>query len=78
MVRAETTIERDNRIPFSIAWAAADPVGSEAEARQTASTRAAAEQGLNLSGYQLLFGFALFIGFAGVFLWAFRLWLFEP
>jgi hypothetical protein len=77
MLRAGTTTGSENRIPFSITWAGADPVSSGAKASRARSTRGAASRELSLSGYQLLFGSLLLVGFAGVFLWALRLWLFE-
>jgi hypothetical protein len=77
MLRVETTIGTENHIPFSTAWADTGQAIPEATTRQAGSTRGGAARGLNLSGYQLLFGCAFLMGLAGVALWALELWLFE-
>ena len=78
MVRVETTIDTKNHIPFSIPWASTGQARLEVKARHAASARAAAARELNLSGYQLLFGCAVLAAMGAVFLWALKLWLFQP
>ena len=78
MVRAETTIDTKNHIPFSIPWASTGQARLEVKAQRAASARGAAARELNLSGYQLLFGCAVLAAMGGGFLWALKLWLFQP
>ena len=77
MLRVETAVGSENYIPFRITWAETGQARPEGEARHAGYTRGMAARELNLSGYQLLFGCALFMGLATVFLWALKLWLFE-
>jgi hypothetical protein len=77
MLRVETTIGTENRVPFSLTWAGDKRVKPDARGSQIAATRVVAARGLTLSGYQLLFGCAFLLGLAGVALWALELWLFE-
>jgi hypothetical protein len=78
MVRVETTIDSKNHIPFSIPWASTGQASLSAKAQHAASARDMAARGLNLSGYQLLSGCAVLALSGGVFLWALKLWLFQP
>ena len=77
MLRIETAIGGENRIPFPITWPDTGQESPEVTASHTVSVRSVTSRGLNLSGYQLLFGCAIFIGLATVFLWALKLWLFQ-
>jgi hypothetical protein len=78
MLHAETTIDTESHIPFSIPWASTGQASLQANAQPAASARGAAARELNLSGYQLLFGCAALAVLGGVFLWALNLWLFQP
>ena len=78
MLRVETTIGSDNHSPFSITWANTDQASPEVTASHAVSRRGTARGELNLSGYQLLVGFAFLMGLVAAFLWAVKLWLFEP
>jgi hypothetical protein len=75
MLRVEAKIRNDDQIPFSIAWAGTDRISPE---RHPGLVHVVAERELKLSGYQLVFGCACFLGAAKLLLWGFlKLWLFE-
>jgi hypothetical protein len=78
MLRVEARIKSDKHIPFSIAGTEADRVSPKTKPRHAGSDHDVATCELNLSGSQLVFGCACFLGAAKLFLWALlKLWLFE-
>jgi hypothetical protein len=78
MLRVEATIGTEDHIPFSIRWAGTGQATPDPGIRHAGPTRAIAARGLNLSGYQVLFGCTFLLGLGGAFLWALKLWLFQP
>jgi len=78
MVRVETTMDTKNHNPFSITWASTGQASLSTKAHPAEFARDTAALGLNLSGYQLLFGCAVLALSGAIFLWAFKLWLFQP
>ena len=78
MLRVETAVGTENRISFPITWAGTGQANPDARIQHAESAGGIAARGLNLSGYQVLFGCALLLGLAGAFLWALKLWLFQP
>jgi hypothetical protein len=77
MLRVETVLGSENHIPFPVTWADTGQARPEGETRHAGPARSVAARGLNLSGYQLLFGCTFLMGLATAFLWALKLWLFQ-
>ena len=79
MFRAEATLTSDKHIPFSITGTGAGAVIPKATTYHDGFIRDVGAREVNLSGYQLVVGFACFLGAAQLLLWAIlKLWLFEP
>lgn len=78
MLRVGAAVGSENHISVSVTWPGAGQAIHDGRIRHEGSTRSAAQRGLNLSGYQVLFGCAFLIGLGGAFLWALKLWLFQP
>jgi len=64
MIRIESTIRNDNRIPFSTGWTGIEHASPKAKPRDTGLVRDVPSRELNLNGSQLVAGCVCLLGAA--------------